>query len=197
MSITLSSRRIASTAAWSADFSSPRPTQSAEQTAARSVTRPISSASMRFRLDVFSLISFPITFRSSGIAGLVHGSSLTTLTIFNSDDERRSRHIFMVCKQGPGAGHRAFIRLMRDEDDRHPAAFIALAATLHDAFDRNRRIRQRLGDGGHAARAVNRAKPQIEGALMRIHQRLCGRLQLRRRYDEGRNDGAACNIDHV
>ena len=43
----LSSRRIASTAAWSAAFSLPRPRRRAAETAARSVTRTISSDSMR------------------------------------------------------------------------------------------------------------------------------------------------------
>ena len=43
----LSSRRMASTAAWSAAFSSPRPRSRAADTAARSVTRTISSERMR------------------------------------------------------------------------------------------------------------------------------------------------------
>ena len=43
----LSSRRMASTAAWSAAFSLPRPRSRAAETAARSVTRTISSVRMR------------------------------------------------------------------------------------------------------------------------------------------------------
>ena len=43
----LSSRRMASTAAWSAAFSLPRPRSRAADTAARSVTRTISSERMR------------------------------------------------------------------------------------------------------------------------------------------------------
>ena len=43
----LSSRRMASTAAWSAAFSSPRPRRRAEATAARSVTRTSSRVRMR------------------------------------------------------------------------------------------------------------------------------------------------------
>jgi hypothetical protein len=43
----LSSRRIASTAAWSAAFSWPRPRKRAAATAARSVTRTSSSVRMR------------------------------------------------------------------------------------------------------------------------------------------------------
>jgi hypothetical protein len=43
----LSSRRIASTAAWSAGFSWPWPRSRAAETAARSVTRTISSVRMR------------------------------------------------------------------------------------------------------------------------------------------------------
>jgi hypothetical protein len=43
----LSSRRMASTAAWSAAFSSPRPRRRAADTAARSVTRTISMERMR------------------------------------------------------------------------------------------------------------------------------------------------------
>ena len=42
-----SSRRMASTAAWSAAFSCPRPRKRADDTAARSVTRTISRVRMR------------------------------------------------------------------------------------------------------------------------------------------------------
>src|SRR5690606_25414497 len=183
MSSTLSSLRIASTAAWSADFSSPRPTQSAEQTAARSVTRPISSASMRFRLGVFAVIGIPIFFVRVVRTHYIPVSS-AELPVFNSNDERRPRYILVFRQMCPRAGHRALVRLMRDEDDRQPAAAVAapLLAALHDALDGNGGLRQRPRDLGHAARPVDRAQPQVERALVRVERRLRGRLELRGRH---------------
>ena len=65
----LSSRRMASTAAWSADFSSPRPRSRAALTAARSVTRTISiermRSSIRFEGTVIDAIVLPLQVRTA------------------------------------------------------------------------------------------------------------------------------------
>src|SRR5271166_6366179 len=58
----LSSRRMASTAAWSAAFSSPRPRSRAALTAARSVTRTISSARMRSSIRLCGIVIDAISF---------------------------------------------------------------------------------------------------------------------------------------
>src|SRR5205085_7093217 len=144
----LSSRRMASTAAWSAAFSLPRPRKRAADTAARSVTRTISSERMRSSIWCAWTVMvdmFPPWRR--------------TLVLLNPDNLRRARYHPVPLDRRKGLAHSILGRRIGDEDDgdrprglcRRIAA-LRPGVPLHDRFERNPLLGEPARNGGGAAR---------------------------------------------
>src|SRR5947209_1982194 len=157
----LSSRRIASTAAWSAAFSSPRPRSRAADTAARSVTRTISSDRMRSS----RALSPP-----AGAAALSLGfsmaiaRSITMSALLDPDDLRGLGQHSVALDRGERAPHRVLGGGIGDEHDQRrlvdparivPAMGPAVAAVLHDRFERDRLVRHAARDRGGGAGPID------------------------------------------
>ena len=151
----LSSRRMASTAAWSAAFSSPRPRSRAADTAARSVTRTISSDRMRSS----SWLGWTVidgAFRAPlAFSGL--------LSIFlDADQLRLARNHPVALDRGERLAHRVFGGRVGDQNNRDRSA--ALLRTPPAGGPRWRctidsiemlLLRKPLGDGRRGARLVH------------------------------------------
>ncbi len=90
-------------------------------------------------------------------------------------------------------------RVVGDEDECGGGAFgfLALAAALDDAFDRDFFIGQNLRDGGHGTRAVDQFKGHVVAALMGLLRRLFVRLELGGGNAEGGAPVAAGDINDV
>src|ERR1700720_1911306 len=104
MASELSVVRMASTAAWSAIFSSPRPISLEAASAAASVTRTASSARLRSILPV------------SAIASSV-GVSMRRLKRFDSDQAGLLGYRLQLRDPRQGAPHRRLFRLVRGQHD--------------------------------------------------------------------------------
>src|SRR6516164_6711041 len=111
----LSAPLIASTAAWSAAFSSPRPIQREADSAAASVTRTASSARLRSILEV------------SGTAFLLCCRKRLSLEILNADHVRRLEHGIERLDLFEGPAHRRLDRDVGCQHDRHGLAWGAAA----------------------------------------------------------------------
>src|SRR5436305_3748591 len=163
----LSSRRRASTAAWSAAFSSPRPRRRADDTAARSVTR--TSSSVRMRSMIFS-------------SWMTRSATLLSefLLPFDANDLRLLGDGAVGDNRLDRLAHELFGRRISDQDDRHrtsrprPGAGIAL---LHDAFERNLPFRHALGDRRDRAGLIDCREADVIAALMPLHRDLFRFLQ--------------------
>src|ERR1043166_9889695 len=151
----LSSRRMGSTAAWSAAFSLPSPRRRAAATAARSVTRTISSDRMRSSnwCDGISIDDMDVPSVAAGSAG----GSLRFLDpdeLRLSDDDAAGNHLV----EGPA--HRVLGGGVGDENDRHRRRVggilapvrTAAGVTLHDRFERNLLLGKAGRDGRRGAR---------------------------------------------
>src|SRR4051812_29091287 len=143
----LSSRRIASTAAWSAAFSLPWPRSRAADTAARSVTRTISSVRIRSSnscggteiwvdIGVHSL-------NSSGWSPAQHRvARKPALVLFNPYHLRAAVDHLVVLHQLQRTVHRVFAGRIGNQNDRHRRRFstraridVAVRMALHDRLD--------------------------------------------------------------
>src|SRR3954452_17297510 len=148
----LSSRRIASTAAWSAAFSLPWPRSRAADTAARSVTRTISSVRMRSSnscggteiwLDI-GIVS--LHFISAHKAPWRLCFCVTVfdhaLVLFNPYYLRAAADHLVVLHRLEGTVHRVLVGRVGDQDHRHrrrfsagAAVYISVRMALHDRLD--------------------------------------------------------------
>src|ERR1700681_3928444 len=145
----LSSRRIASTAAWSAAFSLPWPRSLAADTAARSVTRTISSVRMRSRkscrgtdicVDIAELLlefTRGSCSRHDIIAFFVR--TIHKLIFFDPYYLWPAGDHLVVLYRLQRAGQRVLAGGIGDQDDRHRRSFPrcrarvnAVAVALHD-----------------------------------------------------------------
>src|SRR5258708_24783381 len=121
MASELSVVRMASTAAWSAFFSSPRPISLEAARAAASVTRTASSARLRSIL--------PVLVPVSAIASSV-GVSLRRLKCLDPDQAGLLGHRLELCDAGECTPHRRLFRLARGHHDG-PLAGLPAAALQH------------------------------------------------------------------
>src|SRR6516162_3393924 len=144
----LSSRRMASTAAWSAAFSSPRPRSRAARTAARSVTRTISIERMRSSIKACGTVI------EAMIVSLC--KSAAPLVLFDADDLRLPGDYTVAAHRGEGLTHGILGGRIGDQDHRHRIAGTAgrggalglRRVALHDRLDGNLLLRQAVRDGG-------------------------------------------------
>src|SRR3984957_15539985 len=204
-----SSRRMASTAAWSDFFSAPRPRKRAAATAARSVTRAISMERTRSsaglagtvivailapRLVEHDLVRKPITaFRDHA------------LILFDSNDLRPARDYTVAAHGDEGFAHRILTSRIGDHDHRHRLAGTARprhiarfgAVTLHDGFQRYVLLRQSPRNGRRRARPGARQKPDVITAFMVLHRRLAYRGHAGSRAAERRRAHAAGDIRQI
>src|ERR1700748_2426820 len=140
----LSSRRIASTAAWSAAFSLPWPRSRAADTAGRSGTRTISSVRMRSSnncggteicVDISALPQNPST-----IPRCANGSAAASILV-DPDHLRPARDHLVLLHGGQRAIHRVLMRGIGDQEHGYGRCLprlcrlSAIGVTLHDGFD--------------------------------------------------------------
>src|SRR5262249_41999420 len=199
----LSWRRMGSTAAWSAAFSLPRPHNRAAETAARSVTRTISSVRTRssarsgwmvidgtaLRSPLF--ISSPLrlscrlaVLRPRLEAGWRHHSSFCEFFPLLYD-MRFSQYPLIAAAGAERLGQGVRGGRIGNQDYRHRLAGAAgdiaamrrlAAVTLHDRLERDVLLRQPLGDGRGGPRFVPRQEAGGGAAFGALHRRLlCGR----------------------
>src|SRR5215207_6511332 len=161
--IWFSAWRMASTAAWSAAFSSPRPRQRAAAMAAASVTRAISMVSMRLSMKGVSRPSQPL----------------------DADHPRAPRHMAVRFDLLQCLAHGAFQRVMGDEDEGG-CCILRLRRPLHDALNRDLLLGEPVGDARNRARPVEELERHVIAALMRLELCLLERLELICRHAEGR-----------
>src|SRR5271170_6153732 len=148
-----SSRRMASTAAWSDCFSAPRPRRRAAATAARSVTRTISSDSARPR----------ICCRWPGLDGMGTGS----LVLLYPDDLRAAGDNPIAANRSQRLAHRILAGRVCNHDDGHRLARTARlggaarsgSVALNDRLQRYILLRQPPRDGRRGAGPVAGQEP--------------------------------------
>src|SRR5947209_3465547 len=121
----LSSRRIASTAAWSAGFSLPWPRSRAADTAARSVTRTISSVRMRSSsscggTEIWVVIGVSSLELQSGLSPATHDfGAVAALVLFNPYHLRTTADHLVTLHRLQRAAHRVFAGRIGNQNDRH------------------------------------------------------------------------------
>src|SRR6202171_1008928 len=181
----LSSRRIASTAAWSAAFSLPWPRSRAADTAARSVTRTISSVRMRSSnscggteiwVDIGELpktsqrvlVPQPIVSR---VARSDHA-----LVFFDPYHLRPAADHLVVLHRLQRAVYRVLAGCIGNQNDRHRRSFLrravyvnALGMALHDRFDGDLLLGKPGGDRCGGTGQISRHQTDIIAALMALH----------------------------
>src|SRR5579859_1370698 len=151
----LSAVRMASTAAWSAAFSSPRPARAQAAIAASSATRTASITKPRSKVWVV------IGFSKGAERAMVGGFS-------DARDANYARRRDQGRQGGHGAdgpGDRRLGRDMGGQDNRHPSG--AFDVLLQEAVDRDARLREGFGNRGDHAGLVADDQPHI-GAARRI-----------------------------
>src|ERR1700722_2768712 len=178
-----SSRRMASTAAWSDFFSAPRPRKRAAATAARSVTRAISIDSARSK---------------TGFGKTVIDAILVPRLIFFDSNNLRPTGYYTVGAHGDeGFAHRILAGRVGDHDHRHRLAGTARpgriarpgAVTLYNGLQRYVLLRQPPRNGRRRTRPVARQQPDVIAAFVMLHRRLahrrhaCGGAAERQRAD--------------
>src|SRR5689334_13777521 len=196
--IRFSAERMASTAAWSAAFSSPRPASRAAAIAAASVTRAISIVKILLSLAKTGLLEADAS--ESLLPGDCSGSKP-----LDADHPRFSRRMTLVLDLFQRRPHGAFQRLMGDQDERRRLPLAALAdaearqrgTALDDALDRDVLARQHPGHRRHLARPVIKIERHVVAALMRPHRGTPAWHQRIRRHPEGRRLRAAGDIADV
>src|ERR1700736_1348325 len=147
-----SASRIASTAAWSAAFSSPRPIHREAESAAASVTRTASSARLRSIFEV------------SGTAFLLSCRWRLLSKILDADHVRRLEHGFERLNLLEGPTHCRFDRDVGRQHHRH--GLPGGAAALNHRFHRYLLVAQGSGDIGDYPRLVQHHQSDVIGALM-------------------------------
>src|SRR5215468_4422592 len=206
----LSSRRIASTAAWSAAFSWPWPRSRAADTAARSVTRTISSVRMRSSnscggteicVDILLTPQSPRDLAARTNNSRAHETLLRALVLLDPYHLRLSADDLVALHGVQRAAHGVFMRGIGDQDDRHWRRFRcargvdALRVLLHDRFQGNLRLGEVGRDFGRSTGDVARHQANVVAALVALHRRFLGITQLvdraakRRRADAARHIG--------
>src|SRR5713101_1770227 len=205
----LSSRRMASTAAWSAAISLPRPRRRAADTAARSVTRTISSDRMRSNSCGCTLIAIallpwcrarpsrarvpPGTLYLHPQARRRQPDPIRRLSrLFDADQLRLALDHPFGLDFGERPAHRVLGGRIGDENDRHrPRRARVLAAErprpempLHDRFERDALLGETGRDPGGSARLVDREHANVIAALVALHRRLLDAREPRRRAPE-------------
>src|SRR5215472_926652 len=205
----LSSRRMASTAAWSACFSLPCPRSRAADTAARSVTRTISRVRMRSSnsccgteiwLDIDAL---PQTFLAGSSAhNSVTRNPFLRTSVFLDPYHLRPPADHLVALHGfERTVHRILVGGIGDQDDRNPRGVSGgigpVRVTLHDRFDRYLLLGETGRDRCGRARKVARHQADIVAAFVALHRRLRGRAQPLDRPTERINANAARDVGDV
>src|SRR5258707_1792907 len=186
----LSSRRMASTAAWSAAFSLPWPRNRAADPAERSVTRTISSVRMRSSnscggteiwVDIGELLKasrrvFQPHIMVSRIVRPDHA-----LVFFDPYHLRPAAdHLVMLnCLQR--AVYRVLAGCIGNENDRNRRSFLrraicvnSVGMALHDRFDGNLLFCEPGCDRRGSTGQITRHQADIIAALMALHRRLRG-----------------------
>src|SRR5262245_21070579 len=185
----LSSRRIASTAAWSAAFSWPWPRNRAADTAARSVTRTISSVRIRSSnscggteicVDILSLLKSLGTLRTRTNNSKAHETLLHALVLLDPYHLRLSADDLVALHGVQRAAHGVFMRGIGNQDDRHWRRFRcargvdAFRMLLHDRFQRNLRFGEMGRDFGRSTGAVRRPQPTVLAPPVALNGPLLG-----------------------
>src|SRR5579883_2177346 len=179
----LRAKRIASTAAWSAAFSSPRPMRREAERAAASVTRTASRARLRSITAVLSIVPPSACF------------SFGVLEILDADHARRLQHGVQAADPVEGAAHRRLFGEMGREHDRH--GFARRAPPLDHGFERDLLVAERRRDVGDDAGPVDDHETDVIGALMVRHRRRGPLAKRARRHAEGRGAPAGRDVDDV
>src|SRR5262245_34727399 len=159
----LSSRRIASTAAWSAAFSWPWPRSRAADTAARSVTRTISSVRMRSSnscggteicVDISNTPQSPRRSVRSAPLILRRAKRCSALVLLDPDHLRPAADDLVLLHGGERPIHGILMGGVGDQDDRNRRTVLRGArgvhpfgVTLHDRFQRNLLLGKPRRDG--------------------------------------------------
>src|SRR6202163_2830577 len=210
----LSSRRIASTAAWSAAFSLPWPRSRAADTAARSVTRTISSVRMRSSNSCggteiwVDIAKTPLNF-TAGLFGLPPIVSHLVrsghaLVFFDPYHLRPATDHLVALHRLQRAVYRVFAGGIGNQDDRHRRSFPrravrvnAIGMALHDRFNGNLLLRKPGRDSSGGAGEIARHQADIVAAFMALHRRLFDGAQSRHRTSERLGADAACDVGDV
>src|SRR5262245_4886929 len=201
----LSSRRMASTAAWSEALSLPWPRKRAEDTAARSVTRTISRVRMRSSNNsgwtvMLGILTLPSETRSSP-----KGRSV----LLNPYDLWPARDHPIAPHRRTSLTHRIFGGCISNENNGDGTRFrvstqMRRIMALHNRFDRNVLLGKPFGNSRCGARLVAGDQPNVIAAFMPLHRRLshvsqpCGRPSERSSADTPRDianicqDGRSC-----
>src|SRR5262249_18017860 len=142
MSSALSALRIASTAAWSAAFSSPRPISLEAAKAAASLTRTASSARLR------SLIVVELATASAFVL-----AKISALRLLDTDHARRFDHGLQLFDLLERAEHRRLLGVVGGQHHRH--GFARRPAALQHRLQRHLLVAQAGRDIGNDARPVD------------------------------------------
>src|SRR6202045_1040793 len=201
-----SSRRMPSTAAWSASFPLPRPRSRAAATAARSVTRTISIDTMRSSMVVdFAAAAFWLDAMSLGSL-FCSGRRQIRSILLDADHLRRTRNDTLFPDRLQGAPHRVLAGRVGDQDDRRrriralrivAAMRPATVVPLHDRFKRYVLAGQELGDRRKGAGTVDRREADIIPAFVTLHRRPLDGGETRARAAERRGAHPARDVADV
>src|SRR6201994_270393 len=200
----LSSRRMASTAAWSAAFSLPWPRSRAADTAARSVTRTSSSVRMRSSNSCGGTeiwVDIGVLLKSSWRRAIRLDRASILLDPYHL---RPANDHLVFLHGGERPMHGIFMRGVGDQDDRHRRSIFcrapdvrAVGMALHDRFQRNLLLGKPCGDGGCRAGEVARHQADVIAAFMTLHRRLIGVAQLVHRSTERHRANAARHVGNI
>src|SRR5437868_6683469 len=174
--------RIASTAAWSAAFSSPRPISREADSAAASVTRTASSARLRSILELSATVpSLAARYKCSEVFDTDHARRF--------EDRVESRNPF------DRALHRRLDGDMRRQNHRH--RFAGRAAALDHRLHRDMLVPERRRDIGDDAGLVDDHQPNVIGALMALHRRSGQRVERGGRHPERWDIPPGSNVHQI
>src|SRR5580700_8249283 len=176
--------RIASTAAWSAAFSSPRPISREAESAAASVTRTASNARLRSIFDV-SGMAFLLVF----VEGLLFSE------IFDADHAGRLEHRVERFDPLQRPAHRRLDGNMGGHHHRYRLAWGA--ATLDHGFHRHLLIAQRGRDIGDHPRLIHYHQPDVVGAVVPFDRHPGNRAQIGGVEPESRHVAAGSDVDEI
>src|ERR1700704_3062493 len=209
----LSSRRIASTAAWSAAFSLPWPRSRAADTAARSVTRTISRVRMRSSNSCGGTEIWVVIGELPQLHGGSSGPHIIISRIVRSDCALvffDPYHLWpasddlVALHRMKRAVYRVLAGCIGNQNDRHRRSFPRRARcvntvtmALHDRFDGNFLLREPGSDGRGGTGEIASHQADIVAAFMALHRRLFDGAQSRRRPSERLGADAACDVGDI
>src|SRR6516164_5637115 len=178
-----SASRIASTAAWSAAFSSPRPIQREAERAAASVTRTASSARLRSIFEV------------SGMAFLLFRCGDLFSEIFDADHARRLEDGLERLDLLKRPAHR---RLDGDMGCQHYRHRLSRGATALDhRLHRHLLVTQGGRDIGDYTWLVDHHQSYVIGALMPLDRYAGKRAQIGRRHAKRSDVAPRGDVDKI